>query len=141
MSEGHSIGACIRVSYEDKFLLIKRSTTDFSPGIYEMPGGAVDTGEKIEVAASRELFEETGIEVPPHTLSPLGVFEFHNIETGKHKTKFAFSVTLTELPTITLSTDHGSSVFMNKEDIEKLPRQGRDNEYLIWQDHYTVLMN
>lgn len=30
-------------------------------GFYDFPGGAIEIGEEIEVAAKRELFEETGI--------------------------------------------------------------------------------
>ena len=35
-----------------------------------LPGGKVDRGESVSAAASRELFEETGIEVQPYLLDP-----------------------------------------------------------------------
>lgn len=47
-----------------------------------IPGGHVDAGEDFRTAAQRELFEETGIEVPEDTLIEVGVatgkdFEIH----------------------------------------------------------------
>lgn len=75
-------------------------------GVYEMPGGSVDYGERLEEAAARELFEESGIVVDANQLTPLGIFKFHNVETGKHKTKFAFDVVMNSVPVITLSNDH-----------------------------------
>lgn len=136
---GYNIGACIRVKWNDTFLLLRRSPTDSGAGIYENPGGGVDEGETLEQAALREVFEETGITIPAVNLLPLDIFEFHNLETGKHKVKFAFSVVLDEKPDIKLSDDHDDFVFLSREEIEQLGRQGRDETYVLWTDHYKVL--
>ena len=45
-----------------------------------IPGGHVDVGENFYEAASRELFEETGIEVPSDLLSEVAVYENKDIE-------------------------------------------------------------
>ncbi len=136
---GHNIGACLRVQYRNRFLLLRRSASDFCAGIYEIPGGSVDTGEILETAAARELFEEAGINVSVDQLEPIGIFEFHNVETGKHKTKFAFAVHLSDEPEIKLSPDHDEYKFLTREEIDALPRQGRDEKYVLWEDHYRVL--
>ena len=137
---GHNIGACIRVQHGDTFLLVRRSSSDVGSGVYEMPGGSVDEGEELAGAAVRELMEETGIVISPDQLEPLGIFEFHNVETGKHKTKFAYSVHLDSVPTMQLSEDHDAAVFMTRDEIEALPRQGRDTEHVLWADHYNIVM-
>ena len=135
----HNIGACIRVQWQDRFLLLRRSSSDSYSGVYEMPGGSVDGPEEIEYAATRELFEESGITALPEKLKPLGVFEFHNIETNKHKTKFAFTIKLDYKPEIKLSPDHDDFIFLTKGEIDNLPREGRDKKYVLWEDHYKML--
>lgn len=40
------------------------------PEKWGLVGGHVDEGEDVEVAAYRELLEETGVELPPGTLRP-----------------------------------------------------------------------
>ncbi len=136
---GYTVGACIRVKWDNAFLLLRRSPTDTGAGLYENPGGGVDEGETLEEAAVREVFEEAGITIPVEKLIPLHIFEFHNEETGKHKVKFAFSVELTEKPDIKLSPDHDDFKFFSREEAETLGRQGRDEPYLIWEDHYKVI--
>ncbi|MFA7309067.1 MAG: NUDIX hydrolase [Patescibacteria group bacterium] len=140
ISAGHNIGACIRVQWQDRFLLLKRSATDSCSGILEIPGGSVDESEELTHAAVRELFEEAGIVVLPEKLQPLGIFEFHNIETNKHKTKFAFTIELDKEPEIQLSPDHDELIFLTKGEINDLPREGRDKDYVLWEDHYRMLI-
>ncbi len=61
---------CI-VSRNGKVLMIRRST-DLGYGLWGLPGGYVDRGEVVEVAAAREVWEETGLEVAVGGL--LGLF-------------------------------------------------------------------
>ena len=139
-SRGYNIGSCVRVECEGKFLLLTRSKSDFNAGIFELPGGSVDEGESLEKAAVRELFEESGIVASENDVVPLTIFEFHNIETNKHKVKFAFSLNLTSLPEIILSADHSGFVWLSRDEINKLPLQGRDTDYVLWKDHFDILM-
>lgn len=46
---------------DGRLLLVRRTPTDFMPGMWELPGGHIEPGESIPEAARRELLEETGL--------------------------------------------------------------------------------
>jgi 8-oxo-dGTP diphosphatase len=46
-----------------RLLLLRRSSEGAFPGVWEIPGGHVETGESLEVALRREVREETGLTV------------------------------------------------------------------------------
>lgn len=73
------VNLCITNKKKDKFLFLKRNKFPFI-GYWGMPGGKVDPGEKIEGAASRELFEESGIRAKGEYL---GVCHEEIIEDGE----------------------------------------------------------
>lgn len=52
---------CVVFDRAGRLLLIRRGAPPFK-GKYALPGGFVDVGETVEVAALRELKEETGID-------------------------------------------------------------------------------
>ncbi|MEM0465094.1 MAG: NUDIX hydrolase [Candidatus Pacearchaeota archaeon] len=54
------VNLCISNKNKDKFLFIKRNKHPFQ-GYFGMLGGKIEDGEDIYNAASRELFEESGI--------------------------------------------------------------------------------
>ena len=55
-----------------RILLIERGKEPLK-GWWSLPGGLVETGERLEAAICREVLEETGLEVRP--LSVLEIFE------------------------------------------------------------------
>lgn len=55
-------------------LLTQRAATKEFPLGWEFPGGSALAGETSRQAASRELLEETGIDVPPSALTPVDRF-------------------------------------------------------------------
>ncbi|NDV86658.1 NUDIX domain-containing protein [Aurantimonas aggregata] len=54
------LGVSLCLSGSGRILLVERSRDPFA-GRLSLPGGGVDFGERLEVAARRELAEETGI--------------------------------------------------------------------------------
>lgn len=47
---------------DKKVLLIKKSRGAYK-GMFDLPGGSIEFGEKVEEALKRELMEETGVEL------------------------------------------------------------------------------
>jgi len=77
---------------ENKLLMSRRLNTWFGNNQFSVPGGMVDTGETPEIAAVRELQEETNITVDPKNLKL-----FHQDETsanGRMFENFYFVTTL-----------------------------------------------
>ncbi len=79
---------CI-VPRDGKVLMIRRNT-ELGYGLWGLPGGYVDRGEVVEMAAAREVWEETGLEVEIGALvglfsesgSPVIVAAYVGRETG-----------------------------------------------------------
>lgn len=59
---------------QDKILLLQRLPTHSQANLWCAPGGKMKPGESPSIAATRELKEETGIEVHPSSLIYLGKF-------------------------------------------------------------------
>ena len=52
---------------DGRILIVRRARAP-AVGVYTLPGGGVEAGETLIAAAAREVFEETGLVVEPHTL-------------------------------------------------------------------------
>jgi 8-oxo-dGTP diphosphatase len=68
---GVTVDAVLFDMYDDdkipKVLLIKRKNEPFK-GMWAIPGGFLEIDEELEVGAARELYEETGVDIPPNEL-------------------------------------------------------------------------
>jgi 8-oxo-dGTP diphosphatase len=65
------VAACALLDGEGAVLIAKRPQGRPLAGLWEFPGGKVETGEEPEEAVIRELREELGIEIAKRDLSPL----------------------------------------------------------------------
>jgi 8-oxo-dGTP pyrophosphatase MutT (NUDIX family) len=72
--------ARLLVTDTDDRLLLFRFTPDDRPPFWCTPGGALDPGESFEVAARRELFEETGFDLDPGPCIDIKHVSFITIE-------------------------------------------------------------
>ncbi|WP_027460186.1 NUDIX domain-containing protein [Deinococcus murrayi] len=59
-----------------RVLLGRRSGTAFAEGLWNLPGGAVEPGEGLLAAVTREAREEVGLRVDPSALRSLGVSRY-----------------------------------------------------------------
>ncbi len=75
--------------FQNKLLLIRNKNRT----VWELPGGKIETGEKVIEAASRELFEETGAII--FDLTYVGIYELNG---SYGMVFFAEVVELGELP-------------------------------------------
>lgn len=100
------------ICVQDKILIVRRATHDSYPGMWEYPGGGVDSekDETVLVALRREVLEETGISLP----------EFPTSEILKHPTRTAIRVVLRfdmeHFPEVTLSDEHDNYLFVSLDE-------------------------
>ena len=65
------VAACALVDADGRVLLAERPTGKTMAGLWEFPGGKVESGERPEETLIRELKEELGIDVSEPCLAPL----------------------------------------------------------------------
>lgn len=83
------LAASLAVFRDGRVLLASRAAPPFDT-VYTLPGGMVETGERLEDAALREMFEETGVRA-----SCAGFTDFAQVivpdEAGKTRTHFVIA--------------------------------------------------
>lgn len=65
------VAACALIDADGRVLLAQRPHGKPMAGLWEFPGGKVESGERPEVSLIRELKEELGISVKEDCLAPL----------------------------------------------------------------------
>ncbi len=105
----------IAVKKGKEFLLLRRAKHDTNPGLWEFPGGGIESYDlSAEKAAIRELLEETGL-----AASNITKLKFNERIDDKKTKKIIVFHFLTEVsePHIVLSDDHDSFKWVEKKDI------------------------
>ncbi|SDL66099.1 8-oxo-dGTP diphosphatase [Glycomyces sambucus] len=106
------VGAVI-TDEEDRVLLLKRPADDFMGGLWELPSGKVDPGERLDTALAREVKEETGLDLTEIT-TYLGHFDYTS-GSGKPTRQFNFAITTTAVEPIKL-TEHDKHQWLTISD-------------------------
>lgn len=99
------------VNQEGKILLLKRTKGDVNGEKWDLPGGVVNKGEKLETALKREILEETGLdsEIGP----PLRISEFfrQNREVLEEKRGVRF-LAFAQDDSVRVSSEHSEFVWL-----------------------------
>lgn len=66
------VAAVALIDVEGRVLVQRRPPGKEHGGLWEFPGGKLETGETPEAALARELGEELGVVVAPYDLTPVG---------------------------------------------------------------------
>jgi 8-oxo-dGTP diphosphatase len=88
---------------EGRVLLLKRPADDFMGGLWELPSGKVDPGERLDTALAREVKEETGLDLAK-VAAYLGHFDYTS-GSGKPSRQFNFAITTSATEPVIL-TEH-----------------------------------
>lgn len=80
---------------DGRILLSRRKNTGYEDGKYSLPAGHVEDDESLTQAASREVFEETGIRLKPEDFTLVHVM--HRREKDV-RVDFFFTATTTQEP-------------------------------------------
>jgi len=74
------VSAVALIDKDGRILLAQRPAGKSMAGLWEFPGGKIETGETPEAALIRELDEELGINTAESCLAPIG-FASHSYDT------------------------------------------------------------
>ena len=102
----------------DRVLLLERSPEDYLGGLFELPGGLVETGETMSQALRREVAEETGLIITASDRY-LGGFDYHS-QSGRLTRQFNFQLTAPETPAIILS-EHAGFAWVGMAELAQYP--------------------
>ncbi|WP_062017287.1 NUDIX hydrolase, partial [Aureimonas sp. AU4] len=115
-------------------LLILRSRAPFQ-GLWSLPGGRVEWGERLEAAARRELEEETGIRLPALALSQV----HEAIDKTAHAVIAVFRADGPVSAQPLAGDDAADARFFERSEIEAMDRDGRTTAGLASVVHRAAL--
>jgi len=99
-----------------EILIVKRSLTDSHPGLWEMPGGALEYGEQPHEGALREIKEETNLDAK--ILFPISTLSGFSEKTPNIQViRIAFLCYATNPGLVKLSHEHIEHQWINPKDI------------------------
>jgi 8-oxo-dGTP diphosphatase len=92
------------VEFDNTVLMLRRSNTGWHDGDFSLPAGALDGKERLEVAAARELAEETGLTVSPESFQLVHTIHVRNPD-GAEWLGFFFATCKPEGEPVLIETD------------------------------------
>jgi 8-oxo-dGTP pyrophosphatase MutT (NUDIX family) len=111
----------VYVIYKDKLLMHRRSENKKRfPGYLIGPGGHLNEGEDVVVAACREVAEETGIIVPPTSLKLRYVGIHHHSDTHTVWVNWGYIAKPARIRGQLTESEEGTSEWIELEELTRL---------------------
>ncbi|MEG0073852.1 MAG: NUDIX domain-containing protein [Clostridia bacterium] len=110
--EKNIVGAVV-VNEKNEILILTRKEDDFMGGIDELPSGNIESNEDIYSALTRELKEETNLDLAS-IISYINTFDYAS-SSGKRSRQYNFSVRVNKIEDIKL-TEHSKYQWLNIEE-------------------------
>lgn len=100
-----------------KALILKRANTVYSQDFWNLPGGKVDYGETVEEALSKEILEETGLQISEFSFFTYldGLPEYNG---GPHFITLIFTCKING--SIKLNDESSEYMWIGKEEIQNI---------------------
>ncbi|WP_378735238.1 NUDIX hydrolase [Nocardia brasiliensis] len=109
----------VAVFRDRKLLVVRRVPDDYHGGMYELPGGGVESGETFAECVARELFEETGLRVRTIT-GFLGGFDYATRTKSKVR-KYSFVVEVEPGEVALAPGEHDAFAWIDATALHDLP--------------------
>ncbi|WP_330251524.1 NUDIX domain-containing protein [Nocardia sp. NBC_00565] len=109
----------VAVFRDRKLLVVRRVPDDYRGGMYELPGGGVESGETLAECVARELFEETGLRVRDIT-DFLGGFDYAT-RTKARVRKYSFVVEVEPGEVELAPGEHDAFAWIDAAALDELP--------------------
>ncbi|MET7770439.1 NUDIX domain-containing protein [Nocardia sp. NPDC005366] len=109
----------VAVFRHGKLLVVRRVPNDYHGGMYELPGGGVESGETFAECVARELFEETGLRVRDIT-EFLGAIDYATRTKAKVR-KFSFVVEAYPGDVAVAPGEHDAFAWIDASALDRLP--------------------
>ncbi|MBH0781229.1 NUDIX hydrolase [Nocardia bovistercoris] len=109
----------VAVFRDGKLLVVRRVPDDYYGGMYELPGGGVESGESFAECVTRELFEETGLRVREIT-EFLGAIDYATRSKARVR-KFSFVVDADAGQVELAPGEHDAHAWIGADDLDRLP--------------------
>ncbi|WP_405159761.1 NUDIX domain-containing protein [Nocardia sp. NBC_01499] len=109
----------VAVFRDRKLLVVRRVPDDYHGGMYELPGGGVESGETFAECVERELFEETGLRLRGIT-DFLGGIDYAT-RTKSRVRKYSFVVDVEPGEVALEPGEHDAFAWIDADALDELP--------------------
>lgn len=109
----------VAVFREGRLLVVRRVADDYHGGMYELPGGGVESGETFAECVERELLEETGLRLRA-VLDFLGGFDYATRTKSKVR-KYSFVVEAEPGHVVLAPGEHDAFAWIDAGALDELP--------------------